>query len=131
MTAQTEAATTTHNLDDLLTFENTTWDADTVFSAGHWGTPLLTMPYSADRADLTRRYCVFGWEAGNRQRMVQDGPLVEGPVAYLQSSPVALTAHRQAPVAEIPVAVGDHLIIRGTEYVIGTAGVDILLERVQ
>lgn len=129
MTAQTAARTL--NLDDLLTFKDEMWDINTTFSAGHWGTPVLTMPYSADRPDLTRRYSVFGWDADSRQRMVQDGPMVPGPVAYLQSKPDVLTAHRQAPVTEIPVSVGDHLIIRGTEYVIGCAGVDILLDRVQ
>ena len=129
MTAQT--ATRTHNLDELLSFKDEIWDTDATFSAGHWGTPVLTMPYSDDRPDLTRRYSVFGWDVDSRQRMVQDGPKVQGPVAYLLSKPDVVTAHRQAPVTEIPVSVGDHLIIRGTEYIIGSAGVDILLERVK
>ena len=130
MTAQT--ATKTLNLDELLTFKDEVWDTDATFSAGHWDTPMLTMPYEGfSGAALTRRYSVFGWDADSRQRMVQDGPKVQGPVAYLQSKPDVITAHRQAPVTEIPVSVGDHLIIRCTEYVIGCAGVDILLDRVQ
>lgn len=125
------SAPTTHNLDDLLVFETTDWETGDTFSAGNWDTPILTMKEGAYRGvELTRRYYVFGWEAGSRQRLVQDGPLVEGPRAFLQQKPTAVTAHRQPVVTEIPVEVGDHLIIRGIEYVIGAAATDIELERV-
>lgn len=119
--AATEEATApqTLNVDELLDLKtDNDWDTGSTFSSG-WDTTFLSIPFLSRRGDmLTRRFWIFGWEAGSFHRIVQGGPLVEGPHAYMQEKATVLTAHQQAPVREVPVKDGDHLTIRGTEYII-------------
>ncbi|MCC3292495.1 hypothetical protein [Arthrobacter sp. zg-Y1110] len=118
------------NLDELLTFKDKepfTYEDDQpnagipqhIFSQDHFEGAQLAMFYKNHRGtDLYNTYSVGGWEEGNYHRIVQDGPRVNGPVAWMNENAVTLTAHKQTPREEILVEDGDHVILRGTEYVI-------------
>lgn len=118
------------NLDELLVINDAepfTYDdgepnsgiPQTLFSQDHFTGPQLAMYWTTHNGtDLFRTYSVGGWEEGSYHRMVQDGPRVNGPVAFMNANDVALTAHRQVEREEILVEDGDHVILRGTEYVI-------------
>lgn len=120
---------TTFNLDQLLTIND---DAHTytddqpnagvpqaIFAQDHFTGPELAM---FDKAycgtDLYKTFTVGGWEAGNFHRAVDQGPRVEGPVAYLNENATVLTAHRQSRRERILITEGDTLIIRGTAFAV-------------
>lgn len=125
------ATVTTHNIDELMELTDDSWCGYPTFSSGSFTKTVLAMESRMHRGVmLVDQYGIFGWEAGSFQRVVQDGPLVEGPIAYMNKKGVALTAHRQEPVREIMVKPGDHLIIRGTTYEIVKQRGDVVLERV-
>lgn len=68
--------------------------------------------------DLYNTYSVGGWEAGNYHRAVDQGPLVEGPHAWMNENATVLTAHPQERRENILVAEGDTVILRRTEYIL-------------
>jgi hypothetical protein len=121
----------TFNLDQLLTIN----DKDTLtyteghpgagtpqamFGQDHFKGPELAMFDKTYRGtDLYKTYAVGGWEAGNYHRAVDQGPLVEGPHAFLNENATILTAHKQERRERILVTDGDTVIVRGTEYTIG------------
>ncbi|MCC3299773.1 hypothetical protein [Arthrobacter caoxuetaonis] len=118
------------NLDELLVINDAdpyTYDdgepnsgiPQALFSQDHFNGPQLKMYYTTHRGtELFRTYSVGGWEEGSYHRIVQDGPRVNGPVAWMNTNDVALTAHKQAEREGILVEDGDHIILRGTEYII-------------
>jgi hypothetical protein len=90
-----------------------------IFGQDHYEGPELAMFYKNHRGtDLYNTYSVGGWEAGNFHRVVCQGPLVEGPHAWMSENATVLTAHKQARRERILVAAGDTVILRGTEYTI-------------
>ncbi|MGK3708919.1 hypothetical protein [Arthrobacter sp. IK3] len=118
------------NLDELLLIEDkepyTYEDGEpnagipqAIFGQDHFQGPQLAMFYRNHRGtDLFHTYSVGGWEEGSYHRIAEGGPRVNGPVAWMNINDVALTAHKQTPREEIRVEDGDHVIIRGTEYII-------------
>jgi hypothetical protein len=121
---------TTLNLDELLVINDSdplTYDAghpgagtpQPLFSQDHWAGPELAMFYKNVRGvDLYRTFSVGGWEAGNYHRVEHEGPLVEGPQAWMNQNDTTLTAHKQEPRERIIVTDGDTVILRGTGYTI-------------
>lgn len=127
----TAATATILNLDELLDLQNESWCDYPTFTTGSFAKTVLVMEDRMHRGVmLTNQYGIFGWEAGSFQRLVQDGPMVEGPYAYMTKQSVALTAHRQEPREEIMVKTGDRLIIRGTTYEIVDQRGEMILKRV-
>ncbi len=123
----------TINCDDQLVINANAYDdADNpIFIQDHFEGPQLTMFHTVHRGtELFKTYSVGGWEAGAFHRKVNEGPLVEGPHAWMSENAVALTAHKQEKRPEILVEPGDHLIIRGTEYEIVAGRWDLKLEPV-
>ncbi|MET4144200.1 hypothetical protein [Arthrobacter sp. UYCo732] len=120
----------TFNLDQLLIIN----DSDPItYSEGHPGAgtpqalfgqdhftgPELAMFDKTYRGtDLYNTYSVGGWEAGNFHRVVCQGPLVEGPHAWMSANATVITAHKQERRERILVTEADTLILRGTEYTI-------------
>ena len=97
----------TFDLDQLLTIN----DKDThsyseghpgagtpqaIFGQDHYAGPELALFYkNHNGTDLYNTYSVGGWEAGNYHRVVDMGPLVEGPHAWMSENATILTAHKQ------------------------------------
>jgi hypothetical protein len=120
----------TLNLDELLVIKDSdpftyseghpgAGTPQALYSQDHWAGPELAMFYKTARGtDLYQTFSVGGWEAGNYHRVEHEGPLVEGPHAWMNENSVALTAHKQEPRDRIIVEDGDTLILRGTEYTI-------------
>lgn len=107
--------------DDAYEYEDTCPGSGTpqpVFSQARTG-PELAMFHKTHRGvDLYNTFSVFGWEAGAYHRIVEQGPRVEGPVAYMNVNATVLTAHKQVQRERILVEAGDTLTLRGTDYLI-------------
>lgn len=120
----------TFNLDQLLTINDSdpityseghpgAGTAQALFGQDHFAGPQLAMFDKTYRGtDLYTTYSVGGWEAGNFHRVACEGPLVEGPDAWMSANATVLTAHKQERREQILVAEDDTLILRGTEYTI-------------
>ncbi|TSE14991.1 hypothetical protein B1A87_002715 [Arthrobacter sp. KBS0703] len=120
----------TFNLDELLTINDSdpityseghpgAGNPQALFGQDHFGGPQLAMFDKTHRGtDLYTTYSVGGWEAGNFHRVICEGPLVEGPHAWMSANATVLTAHKQERREQILVAEGDTIILRGTEYAI-------------
>jgi hypothetical protein len=120
----------TFNLDQLLTIN----DSDPItyteghpgagapqalFGQDHFTGPVLAMFDKTYRGtDLYRTFHVGGWEPGNFHRVVCQGPLVEGPHAWMSENATILTAHQQERRERILVNEDDTVLLRGTEYAI-------------
>jgi hypothetical protein len=90
-----------------------------IFGQDHFNGPELAMFYKTHRGtDLYNTYSVGGWEAGNFHRTVDQGPLVEGPHAWMSENGTTITAHKQVRRERILVEAVDTIIVRGTEYTI-------------
>jgi len=63
-------------------------------------------------------YSIFGWTKDGKGRIVDQGPIESGPVAFMSQNGAMITAHRQEPKQRIEVSVNDTLEIAGTEYTI-------------
>jgi hypothetical protein len=122
----------TFNLDELLTIDNKTpltyteghpgaGAPQAMFGQDHFQGPELAMFYKTHRGtDLYKTYSVGGWEAGNYHRVVDQGPLVEGPHAWMNENATVLTAHKQERRERILVTEADTIILRGTAYTLST-----------
>lgn len=105
MTATQAETTTALNIDELMELTDEEWGTGPVFSSGSFATTVLTMEDRVHRGVMLEdQYGIFGWETGSFQRLLQDGPMVEGPQAFMNKKGVSLTVHRQAPVREITPA---------------------------
>ncbi|HEX9089590.1 MAG TPA: hypothetical protein VF867_19015 [Arthrobacter sp.] len=111
------------NLDELLTINDRASSSEDLPNAeyhqDHFTGPQLTMFDKNYRGtDLYSTFTVGGWEAGNFHRTVFQGPMVEGPHAYLNTNATVLTAHKQERREAILITVEDTLTIRGAEFAI-------------
>jgi hypothetical protein len=121
---------TTLNLDELLVINDSdpltyseghpgAGTPQAMFSQDHWAGPELAMFHKNVRGlVLYRTFSVGGWEAGSYHRVEHEGPLVEGPQAWMNENAITLTAHKQEPREQILVTDGDTIILRGTEYTV-------------
>lgn len=120
----------TFNLDQMLTIKD---NEPLTYTEGHpaAGTPqaIFGQDYSEGPqlamfcknhrdTDLYNTYSVGGWEAENFHRVVDQGPLVEEPHAWMSENATILTAHRQVARERIIVSAGGTVVVRGTEYLV-------------
>jgi hypothetical protein len=61
-------------------------------------------------------FSVFGWTDHTAQRVVDQGPMVQGPYASMSAKASMITAHKQAPRPKIFISKDDTLEIDGVEY---------------
>lgn len=120
----------TLNLDELLVIKDSdpltyseghpgAGTPQALYSQDHWAGPELAMFYKNVRGtDLYRTFSVGGWEAGSYHRVEHQGPLVEGPVAWMNENATTITAHKQERREQILVEAGDTIILRGTAFTI-------------
>lgn len=111
------------NLDELLVITDRASTSEgqpnAEYHQDHFTGPQLTMFDKTHRGtDLYTTFTVGGWEAGNFNRKVFQGPMVDGPHAYLNANATVLTAHKQERRGTILITVEDTLTIRGAELTI-------------
>lgn len=109
------------NLDELLIItdraNSSEGQPNAEYHQDHFTGPQLTMFDKTYRGtDLYTTFTVGGWEAGNFNRTVFQGPMVDGPHAYLNANATVLTAHKQERRETILITVEDTLTIRGAEF---------------
>lgn len=61
-------------------------------------------------------FSIFGWTKDGKGRIVDQGPIESGPVAFMSQNATMITAHRQEPKKRLELSVDDTLEISGTEY---------------
>lgn len=74
-------------------------------------------PYG-DSVILYDYYSVGGWTKGNFHRTVFQGPLVEGPYAYLGEQSVMITAHAQPSEVAYFIEEGTQIKVKGSLYTV-------------
>lgn len=63
-------------------------------------------------------YSFGGWDETGEGRIVDNGPMVPGPQAYMFELGVAITAHKQPDTIAFYIETGDKVILRGTTYIV-------------
>jgi hypothetical protein len=71
-----------------------------------------------------RRHKVGGWGKGQAKRLEFEGPMVDGPVAYVFELCVAITSHVEADkfANDVTMELGDQLVVDGLLYEIVADG---------